>query len=383
MVYLDNAATSFPKPVRVVREQTRCMRSYCGNAGRGSHALSLAAAEKIYECRTALSSFFGASGAEQIVFTMNTTHALNTVIKGVLREGDHVLLSDMEHNAVLRPIAKLEACRRISYSVFPTFPTDPARTDEAIIASIMERIRPNTRLLVCAHASNICSATLPIEQIGELCRRHGILFCVDAAQSAGHLPIDIQRMKIDFLCAPAHKGLFGAQGVGILALGSNVECDTLTEGGSGYRSHDLSMPEEPPERYEAGTLPTPAISALLEGVKEVRERGLESIQTHERVLVARLSERLKSLYGITQYASHHTGGLLLFSHEKLPSDSLAEELNRRGFCVRAGLHCSPLAHATLSTPEDGAVRVSPSIFNTLSQMDAFADALAEIIRATQ
>ena len=383
MVYLDNAATSFPKPVRVVREQTRCMRSYCGNAGRGSHALSLAAAEKIYECRTALSSFFGASGAEQIVFTMNTTHALNTVIKGVLREGDHVLLSDMEHNAVLRPIAKLEACRRISYSVFPTFPTDPARTDEAIIASIMERIRPNTRLLVCAHASNICSATLPIEQIGALCHRHGILFCVDAAQSAGHLPIDIQRMKIDFLCAPAHKGLFGAQGVGILALGSNVECDTLTEGGSGYRSHDLSMPEEPPERYEAGTLPTPAISALLEGVKEVRERGLESIQTHERVLVARLSERLKSLYGISQYASHLTGGLLLFSHEKLPSDSLAEELNRRGFCVRAGLHCSPLAHATLSTPEDGAVRVSPSIFNTLSQMDAFADALAEIIRATQ
>ena len=382
MIYLDNAATSFPKPFRVIREQTACMRSYCGNAGRGSHALALAAAEKIYECRAILSDFFGLSGAGQIVFTMNTTHALNTVIKGVLRDGDHVLLSDMEHNAVLRPIAKMATCRKIAYSVFPTFATDPDRTDEAIIASIMERIRPNTRLLICAHTSNICSATLPIKKIGALCRRLGILFCVDAAQSAGHLPIDVTGMQIDFLCAPAHKGLFGAQGLGILALGSDAECDTLTEGGSGYRSHDLLMPAEPPERYEAGTLPTPAIAALSEGVKEVCERGLDTIHAHECALTARLSEHLKGLRGFTQYAPHHAGGVLLFSHERLPSDTLAEELNRRGFCVRAGLHCAPLAHTTLGTPEEGAVRVSPSIFNTLPQMDSFAASLAEIIRAT-
>lgn len=379
MIYLDNAATSFPKPTPVILEQARCMRFYCGNAGRGSHALALAAAEKIYECRSALADFLGTAGAERIVFTANTTMALNTVIKGVLRKGDHVLISDMEHNAVLRPLAKMAAQERITYTIFPTFPNDPSRTDGQILASILERIRPDTRLLICAHASNICSATLPIEQIGALCRERGILFCVDAAQSAGHLPIDVEKMQIDFLCAPGHKGLLGPQGVGILALGKDAVCDTLTEGGSGYHSRDTSMPEEPPERYEAGTLPLPSIAGLLEGIREIQKRGVDSVHTHVSALNQRLADRLAKMHEITLYAPHHRGCVLLFSSPLCSADQLAQELDAQGFCVRAGLHCAPLAHTTLGTPADGAVRVSPSVFNTAAQIDAFADSIERIL----
>lgn len=380
MIYLDNAATSFPKPARVITEQMHCMRSYCGNAGRGSHALALAAAEKIYECRAALSDLFGAAGAERIVFSMNTTTALNTVIKGVLKRGDHVLISDMEHNAVLRPVVKLAEKGEITYTVFPTFPTLPNRTDRQILASILERIRPNTRLLIAAHASNICSATLPIEAIGRLCRERGVLFCVDAAQSAGHFPIDVERMQIDFLCAPGHKGLMGPQGVGILVLGKDAVCDTLIEGGSGYHSRDSSMPDDPPERYEAGTLPLPSIAGLLEGIRELQRHETDAIYAHECELCRRLAARLSKIEGITLYAPHLTGSILLFSSDRIPSEKLGQQLNTLGFCVRAGLHCAPLAHQTLGTPADGAVRVSPSFLNTAAQIDAFADAVESLLR---
>ena len=262
MIYLDNAATSFPKPHRVVEEQLRCMQLYGGNPGRGSHALAMAAAEKIYECREELASFFGSPNLENVIFTMNTTMALNTAIKGLLRRGDHVLISDMEHNAVFRPIYKLSRDGVITYDVFQTFPTNATRTTDSICASILEKLRPNTRMLICAHASNICSATLPLAEIGALCRKKGILFLVDAAQSAGHLPINMVKMQIDALCAPGHKGLWGPQGCGVLILGEGIVADTLIEGGSGYNSLEGNMPTEVPERYEAGTLPTPAIAGL-------------------------------------------------------------------------------------------------------------------------
>lgn len=379
MIYLDNAATSFPKPHRVPEEQLRCMQTYCGNPGRGSHALALAAAEKIYECREELASFFVAPGPENVVFTMNTTMALNTVIKGLLRRGDHVLISDMEHNAVFRPIYKLARDGIISYDVFNTFVNIPTRTPQSICASILEKLKPNTRMLICAHASNICSATLPLREIGELCRKKGILFVVDAAQSAGHLPIDMADMQIDALCVPGHKGLWGPQGSGILLLGDGIVADTLIEGGSGYNSLEGNMPEEAPERYEAGTLPTPAIAGLLEGVREVRRIGLAHIHSHETALTERLCERLRDMPRITLYAPHCKGGVLLFSVQDVPADRIGAVLNSRGFCVRTGFHCAALAHATLQTPPSGAVRVSPSLFNTAAQMDAFADTLSELL----
>ena len=378
MIYFDNAATSFPKPRRVAEEQLRCMQIYGGNPGRGSHALALAAAEKIYECREELASFFGSSNPENVIFTMNTTMALNLAIKGLLKKGDHVLISDMEHNAVFRPIYKLARQGIITYDVFETFPTLPYRTSEMICASILEKLRPNTRMLVCAHASNICSATLPLAEIGALCRQKGVLLVVDAAQSAGHLPIDVTSMRIDALCAPGHKGLWGPQGSGVLVLGDGIVADTLLEGGSGYNSLEGNMPNESPERYEAGTLPTPAIAGLLEGVREVKQLGRSHIHAHECALIARLYERLAAMPKISLYAPHHAGGVLLFSIQDVSSDRVGSFLNDRGFCVRTGFHCAALAHATLGTPPSGAIRVSPSLFNTMAQIDAFADTLKEI-----
>lgn len=377
LVYLDHAATSFPKPRRVVEEVQRCMRRDGGNPGRGTHALAMAAAERIYLCRREIGSFFGFSHPERVIFTMNTTMAINTLVKGVLRWGDHVLISDMEHNAVLRPLCKLAREGRITYDVFPTMVGEARREPADICAAIEALIRPNTKMLICAHASNICSAILPLREIGAVCHRHGILFAVDAAQSAGHLPIHVEDMGIDALCVPGHKGLLGPQGIGFLLLGEGIQADTLVEGGSGLHSLDVEMPTELPERFEAGTLPTPAISGLLEGIREVTRLGLERIATRESGLVCRLREKLTAMEGVTLYAPHHQGAILLFNLDGVPADRVGQELNRLGFCVRAGYHCSALGHRTLQTPAGGAVRVSVGASNTPAQMDAFADALSQ------
>ena len=380
MIYLDNAATSFPKPNSVTEEQARCMREYCGNPGRGSHRLAMAAAEKIYECRTEISDFFGSQSPENVVFTANATMALNMAIKGLLRQGDHVLISDMEHNAVFRPVYKLAREGYISYDVFPTFVLDSNRTPQDICQAIKALIRPRTRMLIAAHASNICASVLPLREIGELCRSQGILFVVDAAQSAGHIPIHVQDMRIDVLCVPGHKGLLGPQGSAFLLLGDGIVADTLIEGGSGFHSLEGMMPENAPERYEAGTLSTPAIVGLLEGIRAVRRMGIERIGKYECMLARHLLERLSELSGVTVYAPHHIGSVVLLNAEGMSADVLGQELDRRGFCVRAGYHCSALGHATLHTPLGGAVRVSPGPFTKKGEIDAFAHALEDIIK---
>lgn len=380
MIYLDHAATSFPKPPSVTSEMRQCMRFYCGNPGRGSHALSLAAAEKVFACRQEAASLFGSSHPENLSFTMNATAALNTVIKGLLKEGDHVLISDMEHNAVYRPIYKLAREGRITYDVFSTMLLEEGRNPTRITARISRLVRPNTRMLICAHASNICSAVLPLKEIGEFCRRRGILFVVDAAQSAGHIPIHIEEMNIDALCVPGHKGLLGPQGSGFFLLGEGILPETLIEGGSGYRSLDGEMPQESPERYEAGTLPTPAIAGLLEGIREVKRRGVERIGAHESELNLLLQKRLERMKKITVYAPMYHGSVLLFNIEDQPAEEVGRELNQMGFCVRAGFHCAALAHKTLRTPSTGAVRVSTGYASTELQIDAFANAVERLCK---
>lgn len=380
MIYLDNAATGFPKPDTVIEEVTRCMREYGGNPGRSSHALAVAAAEKIYECREVAARFFGSDAPEQVIFTGNTTMALNFAIKGLLRAGDHVLISDMEHNAVLRPIAKLTEQGIIEYDVFPTFVHKRNRTAEDICRGVRALIKPNTRMLICAHMSNICSSVLPLESLGRLCGEHGILFVVDAAQSAGHLPIHAENMGIDALCVPGHKGLMGPQGSGILLLRKGLTSDTLIEGGSGVYSLEAHMPTDAPERFEAGTLPTPAIAGLCEGIRYVERVGLEQISQAETVLNRYLQQRLQAIRGVRVYVPHHVGSVLLFNLCGIPADAVGEALNRRGICVRAGYHCTALGHKTLKTPNGGAVRVSPGIWNQRSDMDALASAVWEIAR---
>lgn len=378
MLYLDNAATTFPKPRPVLAAMRECCARSCGNPGRGGHLLSMRAGETVYACREALAGLFGCDHPENVVFTLNATGALNLAVKGLAKAGDHILISDLEHNAVRRPVAALSR-RGVRYDVFPSYACDPDRSDEKILEGIRRALRPETRMLVCTHASNICPVTMPIAKIGAFCRERGILFVVDAAQSAGHLPIDMARMGIDALCAPGHKGLLGGQGCGFLILRDGIRPETLTEGGSGVDSIPAEMPEEAPERYEAGTLPVPAIAGLLAGVTYLRALGVETIGSQLSDWNASLRERLLSLPGVEVLTPEVDGAILLFRCAGIPSERIGAELNRRGICVRAGLHCAPLAHETLGTMPDGAVRVSPGIFTRPSDADRVYRAMRELL----
>lgn len=367
--YLDHAATSYPKPPSVLSAVTDCLKNKGGNPGRGAHKLSLAAAKEIYACREVAAAMFGGR-PEGVVFTMNTTHALNIAIKGVLSKGGHAICSDMEHNAVYRPLFKLAADRVIDFDVFDTFPTSPVRTDDMILSSLISKIRPDTKLVVCSHASNICSAALPIGKIGALCRRMGILFAVDGAQSAGGIPLNMERMNIDLLCLPGHKGLMGPQGTGILLLGNGVTLDTLMEGGNGMDSLQGEMGEDTPERYEPGTLQTPSIAGLRAGIEFVRSVGVEAIGEHERRLCGTLRDRLMEIPRVKVYAPHHEGAVVLFSVEGYTSEEVGHILDKEGICVRPGFHCSALGHKALWTPAGGAVRASFGWFSKGRDGDA-------------
>lgn len=360
-IYLDHAATSFPKPPAVLSAVTDCMKHKGGNPGRGSHRLALAAAKEIYACREVAAAMFGA-WPDRVVFTLNTTHALNVAIKGIMgkggRVGGHAICSDMEHNAVYRPLYKLAADRVIDFDVFDTFPASPGRTADRILSSLLSKIRPDTRMVVCSHASNLCSAALPIAEIGALCRRMGLLFVVDGAQSAGGMAIDMERMNIDVLCLPGHKGLMGPQGTGMMILGQNVTPDTLMEGGNGMDSLRGEMGEDVPERYEPGTLQTPAIAGLRAGMEFIRSVGVEAIGERERRLCGALRDRLMELPRVQVYAPHHEGATVLFSVDGYTSEEVGQILDAEGICVRPGFHCSALGHKTLHTPDGGAVRAS-------------------------
>lgn len=378
MIYLDNAATTFPKPHTVYNEVYRCMTRYCGNPGRGAHKLSLLCAKKIFECRSEISDFVGAPSPENVFFCQNTTMAINSAIKGILHNGDHVLISDLEHNSVFRPVFRLAQEGKITYDIFPSMCESDRRSPTRICAGIAKLVRPNTKLLICTHASNICSATLPIKEIGGFCKRHKIIFAVDAAQSIGHLPIDMESMNIDILCAPGHKGLYGVQGCGFCVLGNGIVLDTLTEGGNGINSLEGNMPDFSPERYESGTLPTPAIVGLLSGIRTVRRIGVEAIHEHELTLFRKLAEMLGNTPGIEMYASRHAGSVLLFNVNGVSSDKVGAFLDRHNVCVRTGFHCAALGHATLKTPPDGAVRAGFGIFNTANEVEQLWQLVREI-----
>jgi selenocysteine lyase/cysteine desulfurase len=254
---------------------------------------------------------------------------------------------------------------------------DPSANPVRICAGLAKLIRPNTKLVICAHASNICSYSLPIREIGAFCKRHGILFAVDAAQSAGHLPIDVIEMNIDALCAPGHKALFGLAGCGFLIFNDGLEREPLIEGGSGNMSLSTSMPENLPERFEAGTLPCPSIISLNEGIKFIEKITLEEINSKIESLSSELYARLERLPKISLYG--YGNGVLPFNIGSLPSEAVAEELNRDGICTRAGLHCAPSVHKLLGTLQNGAIRVSFSYFNSKRDVDLLYKSVKRII----
>ncbi len=374
-VYLDHAATCYPRPPEVLRAMQDYAVTKGGNPGRGSHRLSLLAAEAVYDCRVKASRFFGLSSPERVIFTMNTTHALNLAVMGLLRAGDHVLCSDMEHNSVWRPLCHLRDKRIITFDTFSTFPDAPVRNSAMILQDIERKLTDRTRMIICAHASNLCSMVLPIAEIGRLCHERGLIFVVDGAQSAGIHPIHMEEMHIDALCLPGHKGLMGPTGTGMLLLQENTTPSPWVFGGNGVDSLSEGMGDSLPEVYEGGTLPGMSIAGLSAGLSLIQSIGIDSIRRKEQVLGSRLLRALSRMPHIRLYAPRHEGGVVLFSVNGRTSEEVAAFLDRRGICVRAGFHCCALGHRTLGTPEEGAIRVSFGYTNTERDCDLLISAV--------
>ena len=373
MVYLDNSATTFPKPLCVSDEISRCIKKYCGNPGRSSHSLSIASAEKIFQTRVLLAELFN-SEPENVVFTYNTTYALNIAIKSMIKYSTHILISDIEHNSVLRPINELYKQKLCTYSLFSTNGT----TDE-ILNSIKNSIQSNTKMLICTHVSNVGSRRLPIKEIGDLCKKYDIEFIVDGAQSAGVYDIDIKNMNIGALCIPSHKGLYGPQGGGAVIFNTNKPLRSVIEGGTGINSLEENMPDFLPEKFEAGTLSTPIIAAWGEALKWLNLIGIDKIRRHEEDLYIYCKENLKAIKNLKLYEMNdYAGNSLLFNINGVSSSTIASYLNDNNIAVRSGFHCSPLAHKLLDTGDDGAVRVSFSVFNSKNDINQLCEALYKI-----
>jgi len=377
MVYLDNAATSFPKPLRVYDEIDRCMRTYCANPGRGGHAMSIASGKAVSEAREKISAFFNIDNPLRLGFTKNATEAINIAIKGVLRPGDHVITTCMEHNAVIRPLKTLERDGIISLSIVEG--DDFGQID---IGDLLNYINAHTRLIVCTLSSNVNGIVYPIKEIGRIARTRGILFLVDASQGAGAEEIDVDEMNIDMLAFPGHKGLLGPQGTGGIYIREGIDIVPIMQGGTGSVSDYLYQPEIMPDMIESGTLNTPGIVGLACGVDFIKETGLGNIKIFKYSLIKRLMEGMEEIDGIVQYSMKdidNNTGIAAMNFKDVDSSEVSYILDKEfGIATRAGLHCAPLAHKTLGTAGQGVVRFSVGCFNTIEDIDYTLEALRKI-----
>lgn len=378
MIYFDNGATTFPKPRGVSVAVNDVLQKFGANPGRSGHNLSLKSAEIMYDCRKNLADFFNVSSPENVIFTSNCTSALNTVIKGILKKGDHAVISSLEHNAVVRPLEELKD-KEITYSVAECVPYD----DEATIDNFRNAMNERTRLVICTHASNVFGIKLPIKRLGALCRLHGVLFCVDAAQTAGVTELSFDDTSIDYLCMSGHKGLYGPMGTGALIINSDIHPKSLIQGGTGSLSYQKSQPEILPDMYESGTPNLPGIAGLSEGIKFINRCGIEKIERHEMRLAKMLYDNLNKMERVELYTQRPNSEIsvpvISFNIKDEDSEDIADRLNKFGIAVRAGLHCAPLAHESFGTIDRGTVRVVISAFNTDSDVRNFISALNKII----
>ncbi len=376
MIYLDNAATSHPKPRAVYERVDDVLRNFSANPGRSGHKLAAAADRIIFETRESLAALFGIGDSSRILFTANATGALNLGICGMVGPGDHVVTTSMEHNSVVRP---LHALARIGVS------TDKVRANaegvldpEEIAAAITSR----TKLVVVTHASNVLGTLTPLAEIIMLAHAQGVPVLVDASQTAGAARIDVAELGIDLLACPGHKGLFGPQGTGFLYVAPHVDPRPLVFGGTGSRSNLEDMPDFLPDRYEAGTLNTPGIAGLGAGVGFVLETGIEKIRAHEERLAGRLMEGLAGIDGLRLYGVRNPArraAVVLFALDGVDAATIGDSLDSEfDIAVRVGLHCAPGAHRTAGTYPLGGVRLSPGYFNTLEEMDQTVEAVALI-----
>ncbi len=378
MIYFDNAATTFPKPTAVYRGCEEAMYKFGANPGRSGHSFSMETAKLVFDAREAVADFFNASDVENVVFTLNCTMSINLVLKGLLKKGDHVVISNLEHNAVARPIHKLKTDGIIDYTIAKV----EEGNNEKTLANFKGALRKNTRLVVCTHASNVFGIKLPIRDIGTMCRNRGVLFMVDAAQTAGVVPIDVKSYKIDFLCIAAHKGLYAPMGTGILVAERAEVLKTVIEGGTGSASLELMQPEVMPDKMESGTVNVVGIAGVLYGLDTIKKVGLKTISAHEFKIVQNVYRRLNKMRGIKLYTDfpnerHHVP-VLSFNISAIDSGIAVEELSKKGFALRGGLHCAPLAHMSKGTETSGTVRLCPSMFTSIKDSNALCEAIFSI-----
>ena len=379
-IYLDNASTSFPKAPTVATAMSDYITNRGININRGSYSLAYDVEDIIYTTRQRLHTLFNGHDPSHVIFTLNVTMSLNMVIKGLLKAGDHVLVSSMEHNAVMRPLTQL-LDKGITFDIIPCDVTGSIELD-----SIKSLIRPNTVAIITNHASNVCGTIQPLESIGSICKAHNLQFIVDAAQTAGVIPIDMKACHIDALCFTGHKGLLGPQGIGGIILTKEMAqtLNPLIAGGTGSFSHLETMPAHMPDAFESGTLNLPGIIGLNEGLSYIESQGMENIHNHELALTQAFLEGLQSIVGINIVGKQNIQdrtAVVSITIDGMDASSIAYELESTyHIMTRVGLHCAPRAHQTLGTYPEGTVRFSFGYTNTLKDVEAALSALNTIVK---
>jgi cysteine desulfurase/selenocysteine lyase len=377
MIYLDNAATSFPKPEPVYQALDRFARQDLANPGRAGHRMALASERALDDTRHLLNQLFNGEGPERFVFTLNATDALNMAIKGVLREGDHVITSNLEHNSVSRPLRALELAGTIQLTRVSADAGGTVDPDD-----IRRALTPKTRLIALTHASNVLGTVQPVAEVGQIARGRNILFLVDAAQTAGVLTIDVRVLNIDLLAMPGHKSLLGPTGTGVLYVGPRARVGVWREGGTGGDSASETQPREFPYFLEGGTPNVLGVAGLAAGIRYIQEQGIERLHAHEIGLVERLRRRLLEIDGCEVFGHDDPNRRVAALSFRVAGQSPLEIGSifdgEFDIAVRPGLHCAPYIHRSLGTFPDGTVRVSPGPFNTEADIDKLAQALAEI-----
>ncbi len=378
MIYLDNAATSFPKPEVVYDRVNSFMKESCANPGRSSHKMARESAACVMKTRDSLAELFNINNPLQIAFTPNATFALNMAIQGILKKGDHVVTTAMEHNSVLRPLYELKRKGLINYTI-----VRPRNVfGDISVYDISKAIRFNTKLIVITLSSNVTGTVLPYEEIGEIARRRGIYYLLDASQGAGVLPIDVNSMHISMLAFPGHKGLMGPQGTGGLYVAENIKLRSIIQGGTGSRSFETIHPSFMPDILESGTINTPGIAGMGAGVEFILKTGLDIIRKKKQLLIEKLYERLVGRKRIKFYSKpENNSGIIALLLDGLDSSETANLLDSKyHIAVRPGFHCAPLAHKELKTESTGLVRISPGFFNTMEEIEYTAESLIEIAK---
>lgn len=378
MIYFDNAATSFPKPTEVSRAMYKCLTEFGGNPGRSGHKMSISAAKIVYNMRDIVAQFFAFSDPERVILTKNCTESLNIAIFGVMKNGGNAIISHFEHNSVVRPLEHLRKNGICDYKIAKASLENP----EVLVREFKKLIDSETKMIICTHASNVTGKIAPINEISKLCKRNGIIFCLDASQTAGIVNINMHKSGIDILCCPGHKSLLGPTGTGLILVQKNVELSPFIFGGTGSVSVNFDMPSFYPDMLESGTVNVVGAAGLIAGISYINRFGIDSIYDHEINLTQQFYNRLYDMPNIQLYSGAPSKNLdvstLSFNVKGKTCTDVSEILDSKNIAVRSGLHCASLAHRFIGTGEMGTVRASFSNFNTINQVDYACKVLRNI-----